>query len=105
MTSSPRVAVDAVIVDEETRFTLAELSRCCGVERETLVALVDDGALEPCDASADEWLFSGRSLARARLALRLARDLELDVPGTALVLDLLDEIEALRSRLRRAGLG
>lgn len=79
--------------------------RVSRVERETLVALVDDGALEACGSSTGEWQFSGRSLARARLALRLARDLELDGPGTALVLDLLDEIEALRSRLRRAGLG
>ena len=31
------------------------------------------------------------------------RDLELGVAGAALVLDLLDEIESLRARLRRAG--
>ncbi|MBA3624067.1 MAG: MerR family transcriptional regulator, partial [Methylibium sp.] len=31
------------------------------------------------------------------------RDLELAPAGTALVLDLLDEIDALRSALRRAG--
>ena len=44
------------------------------------------------------------SLRRVRAALRLTRDMELNAAATALVLDLLDEIEALRSRLRRAGL-
>ncbi len=44
------------------------------------------------------------NLRRAHAALRLAHDLELSPAATALVLDLLDEIEALRSRLRRAGL-
>jgi hypothetical protein len=37
------------------------------------------------------------------MALQLKRDLELNPASTALVLDLLDEIETLRSRLRRLG--
>jgi chaperone modulatory protein CbpM len=36
--------------------------------------------------------------------LRLWQDLDLSAAGTALVLDLLDQIEDLRSRLRRAGI-
>ncbi|MFJ1256021.1 chaperone modulator CbpM [Cupriavidus sp. CuC1] len=37
-------------------------------------------------------------------AQRLTRDLELGAVGVALVLDLLDEIDSLRARLRRANL-
>ena len=40
-------------------------------------------------------------LGRTRLATRLARDFEINASGVALALDLLDEIEALRARLRR----
>ena len=96
--------VDSVIVEEEIRFTLADLSRACRTDREQLVALVDEGVLQPAGSGPDDWMFSGLSLTRARAALRLARDLDLGVAGTALVLDLLDEIDALKSRLRRAGL-
>ena len=96
--------VDAVIVEEEVRFTLVELTHACRAERAQLIALVDEGVLQPAGSGPDDWLFSGPSMRRARAALRLARDLELGVAGTALVLDLLDEIESLRSRLRRAGL-
>ncbi|MBL0087496.1 MAG: hypothetical protein IPP44_12660 [Ideonella sp.] len=46
----------------------------------------------------------GPALRTARTALRLSRDLQLGVAGVALVLDLLAQNEALRSRLRREGL-
>jgi chaperone modulatory protein CbpM len=38
---------------------------------------------------------------RVRRAVRLQRDLELNLPGTALALELIDEIEQLRCRVRR----
>jgi len=96
--------VDGVVVEEEIQFTLADLCRACRADSAQVIVLVDEGVLEPAGSSPEDWLFSGPSLRRARAALRLARDLELNVAGAALVLDLLDEIEILRSRLRRAGI-
>jgi chaperone modulatory protein CbpM len=98
------LALDVVVVDDSLRFTLDELCRACGAEAARVVALVEEGVLEPAGSGSDDWTFSGTSLKRARTALRLLNDLELGVGGTALVLDLLDEIESLRSQLRRAGL-
>ncbi|UHD16455.1 chaperone modulator CbpM [Thiocapsa bogorovii] len=62
-----------------------------------------EGALTPSGEDPECWHFGGATLRRARVALRLTRDLELNAASTALVLDLLDEIDALRSRLRRLG--
>lgn len=93
----------SVVVEEEVQFTLVELSRACRTDAEQLVALVVEGVLTPSGDAAPRWRFSGATLRRARVALRLAHDLELSADNTALVLDLLDEIEALRSRLRRLG--
>jgi chaperone modulatory protein CbpM len=104
MHQDPPFVADGVVVEEEIRFTLVELCRTCGAEREHLIALVDEGVLDPAGSGPDDWLFGGPSLRRARAALRLARDLGLDPAGTALVLELLDEIESLRARLRRAGM-
>jgi chaperone modulatory protein CbpM len=103
MADNPSV-IHTVIVEEEIRFTLADLCRACRAERAQLIALVDEGVLDPAGSGPDDWQFGGRSMRRARQALRLARDLELGVAGAALVLDLLDEIQSLRSSLRRAGL-
>jgi len=96
--------VQGVIVEQTLYFSLGELCRACSAEAEQLMALVEEGVLEPAGSGPQEWRFPGPSLRRAHAALRLARDLELSPAATALVLDLLDEIEALRSRLRRAGL-
>jgi chaperone modulatory protein CbpM len=93
----------AVLVEEEVQFTLVELSHACGADSEQLVALVEEGVLTPVGDEPHRWRFADISLRRARAALRLARDLELNAAGVAVVLDLLDEIEALRSRLRRVG--
>jgi chaperone modulatory protein CbpM len=54
------------------------------------------------DADTRHWRFDGVSLRRARTALRLNHDLELNAAGVALVLDLLERIDQLESRLRRA---
>ena len=97
------LVVDGVVVEEEIRFTLADLCRACQADRARLIALVEEGVLQPTGSAPEDWLFSGPSLRRARTAVRLSRDLELSASGTALVLDLLDEIESLNARLRRAG--
>lgn len=93
----------AVLLEEEVEFTLVELSQACRADSEQLTALVDEGVLTPSGTDPQAWRFGGSTLQRARAALRLTRDLQLNAAGTALVLDLLDEIEALRSRLRRLG--
>ena len=93
----------AVLVETELRFSLEELSRACGVDASMLEALIQEGALTPHGVCRTEWRFEGSLLPRARRATRLMRDLELGAPGTALVLDLFDEIEALRAQLRRLG--
>ena len=91
------------VVEEEVRFTLVELCRVCGASEHELTAWVAEGVLEPEGESASSWRFSGASLRRAQRAVHLARDLEINAPGIALALDLLDEIEALRARIQRLG--
>lgn len=98
MTDSAHTVTHTVVVEDEFQFTLIELSRACRVEAHHLIALVDEGVLLPIDADGAAWRFDGSALRRARTALRLARDLDLNPAGVALVLDLLDEIERLRSR-------
>ena len=89
-----------VVVEEHVAFTFMALCRASGADASQLQALVDEGLLHPAGCGPDDWQFSGNSLARARQALRLAQDLELGLAGAAIVMDLLAEIESLRSRLR-----
>ena len=88
-----------VILDEHCLLSLGELTRCCRLSRSTLVAMVAEGLLRPLGPGPDDWRFSGPQVLRARRAARLMRDLELDLQATALVLELLEEVEQLRARL------
>jgi chaperone modulatory protein CbpM len=76
--------------------TLEELCRFCRAERTAIVALVDFGVLIPEGTSEADWTFDARAIKRTVQACRLERDLGLNIPGIALVLDLLDERTALR---------
>jgi len=89
-----------LLLDEESSLTLGELSRACMMHAEWIVELVDEGILEPGGNDASHWCFPGSSLQRARRVMHLQQDLGINLAGAALVLDLMDEIEELRTRLR-----
>lgn len=90
-----------IVLDERYELTITEICRACAGSREWVVELVEEGVLEPKDSAADDWRFPGSSLARARTAMRLQRDLGLNLAGVALALEMMEEIESLRARLRR----
>lgn len=93
--------IESVVVEEQIVFSLSALCRASGADPGQVHALVGEGLLHPAGEGPEDWRFSGSSLPRARTALRLERDLELTPSGVALVMDLLAEIEALRTRLRQ----
>lgn len=101
MADSKRFAIDGIIVEEQLDFTLADLCRACGANSEQLMALVDEGVLTPVGAAPSAWHFSGASLPRVITALRLTRELGIDLAGVALVMELVAEIDVLRARLSR----
>lgn len=100
-----REILTGLLLDGESSLTLGELSRCCGVHAELIVEMVDEGILDPLDSAHGGWRFSGYSLLRANRALRLRRDLGVNLAGTALALDLIDEVNRLRSRLNQLEAG
>ncbi|MDR3395764.1 MAG: chaperone modulator CbpM [Parasulfuritortus sp.] len=103
MTNTNLQLIRGAIVEEEIHLTLEELCQACRASEEHVMAWVFEGVLEPIGDAPPDWRFTGSALHRARLALWLTRDLEINPPGVALALDLLDEIAALKTRLQRAG--
>lgn len=103
MNPHPPVVIHALIVEQDIRFSWDALCRACDGQAPQLLALVDEGVLQPQGQGPADWVFDGSALRTARTALRLVQDLALSPAATALVLDLLAQIEALQSRLRRSG--
>src|ERR1700690_1731812 len=96
MAQSTLEALSGEIVEVTTVLSIHEVSRICTVETSRIVALIDEGILAATLSGAGEWLLSGEALRRARIALRLQHDLEINLAGVALVLELMAEIEQLR---------
>jgi chaperone modulatory protein CbpM len=90
-----------ILLDERAELSLNELSWACSSSTEWIIELVDEGVLEPMGHEQAHWRFSGTSLPKARTATRLQTDLKINLAGVALALDLMEEIEKMRERLRR----
>lgn len=88
-----------IIVEDAAEFTLGELSRACGKPAEWILALVEEGVIEPVGVDQTHWHFRGHCLRRVRIVQRLQSDLGLNLAGAALALELLEEVEALRNRI------
>lgn len=86
-------------VIEDDSLTLEQICHACDVNIEWIISLVEESIIEPQGDTTAQWRFSGSSLRRVRFALRLEKDLGVNLPGIALALDLLDQIEALRLQL------
>jgi chaperone modulatory protein CbpM len=99
MSSSEDQALSGAIFEESTLLTVQDLSRMCAVEERHIVEFVEEGVLSVVEVSATVWHFTGAALRRARLALRLERDLEINLAGVALALELMEELERLRREL------
>jgi chaperone modulatory protein CbpM len=87
-----------IVLDEHLRLTMQELSAFCNVSIEVVRDMVTEGVISPIGKDPDEWVFLGPDVRRIHTVIRLERDLGVNLPGAALALDLLDEIEKLRNR-------
>lgn len=101
MTQTQITWIESAIVEDEVHMTIVEISQATRAPEELIMSWVSEGVLSPAGSSPEDWRFSGDSLKRARTAAHLAHDLELNTPGVALALDLLDEITRLRNQLLR----
>jgi chaperone modulatory protein CbpM len=88
---------------EDACLTLDELSRACAVEHDWVIEHVREGLLPALGESPEAWRFSSRELWRARQMRHIERDFEAVPELAALVADLIEELEAMRARVRRAG--
>lgn len=103
MSEQEKDALTGLLIEEHMELTLTDLCRVCTVREESVIALVEEGILTPQGKAPTEWRFPERNLARAAKALRIQRDLAINTAGVAVILELLEEIEELRARLRQEG--
>lgn len=111
--------LSGIILGEQSILTLTEISGACAVQAEYIVGLVEEGLITP-EISVQaapkpspqfspetqepySWRFTGMHMRHARIASHLQSDLGVNLAGVALALQLLDEVETLRTRLNATG--
>lgn len=87
------------LLDENLEVNLSELCRACDIHAEFVIELVEYGVLTPRGQAPGNWRFPGTDLVRIKRAVRLRRDFDLNLPGLALSLELLEEVQELRRLL------
>lgn len=91
-------------LEDITELTLSDLCRACAAQADIIIELVSEGVIDTTDARQNQlpehWRFTGLHLHRAKVAMRLHRDLGVNFAGAALALELMDEVQALKAKLR-----
>ena len=92
--------VRATMLENEL-LSLLDLCRAIGAPAEPVIEMVEYGVVEPAKGkSVKNWQFTTYAIKRTRVALRLQRDLNINLDGLAVALDLLEEVKVLRRRVQ-----
>ena len=101
MTNGERI-FEARVLDETAALHVDEFCTRVCVERQWIVELVELGALEPrVGSDPTAWAFAAADVPRVRTITRLVDDLGVNLPGAALIVELLEERRQLLAKLSR----
>ena len=92
-----------IVTEDTTELTLADLCRACQAHADIIIELVSEGVIEITSAeqrlAQEHWRFTGVHLLRAKVAMRLHRDLGVNFAGAALALQLMEELAEAKAKL------
>lgn len=103
MSEQDHILTVEVFDQDGSTFTLREICERGECHAEFVIKLVDYGIIAPLEDTPEalQWQFNVAALSRLRKALRLQRDLKMNLPGLAMSLELLDEVEEMRREVAR----
>ncbi len=102
--AKPFQVVSSSVMEDITELTLDDLCRACSAQANIIIDLVREGVIEGVEVvhrlPPEHWRFTGLHLHRAKVAMRLHRDLGVNFAGAALALQLMDELQTLKEKMR-----
>ncbi len=100
LSTPPEAAI--VVMEEITELTLDDLCRACAAHADIIIELVSEGVIDTTQMQhnlpPEHWRFTGLHLHRAKIAMRLHRDLGVNFAGAALALQLMEELAEARRK-------
>jgi chaperone modulatory protein CbpM len=95
MVSPPITVIEAELLEEgDFCFDFPHFCTLLHCAEGEAVQLVRYGVIHPEGSGPQHWRFRSLDLYRARLSRRLSRDLEIDMAGAALAVDLLERLRS-----------
>ena len=96
------VVFSGEVLDRHRVYSLYEICCICRASADAICDMVEEGIVEPASGrKPQEWSFVGTDVKRIQIVLRLQQDLKVNLPGAALALELIEEINILKRRVRR----
>lgn len=89
------------MMSKEITFTLVELCQTVDISQDELVEIVEFGVIVPLQPEQVRWEFDYPALSHLRRARPLRAELDLDWPGIAMALTLLERVGELQKENRR----
>jgi len=94
-----QITDESISVVEHSHLTITELSQAVKIEHTQVIAWVNEGVLHPVGDTPDQWVFTGDAFRKAKLASNLFHSFEINPPGIALAIDLLEQVDELQKQL------
>lgn len=88
---------------DDSWLTLEQVAAVCMVDSDWLRSRLEAGLFPHAESVAGVWRFSGEAVLRARRMRQLERDFDALPELAALVADMLDELDRLRTHLHALG--
>ena len=90
------------VMEDIVELTLDDLCRGCSADTNIILELVTEGVIDIAAIQQNQlpehWRFTGLQLHRAKVAMRLHRDLGVNFAGVALALQLMDQLQILKEK-------
>lgn len=91
--------ITGVIIESTQPLSLVELAEAIATDQTVIIEMVEHQLFIPEGDSPHNWQFDSFCLRRAKIALSFYHDLDINLAGISLALDLLDQIEQLEGEV------
>jgi chaperone modulatory protein CbpM len=88
-----------VLIEETTSISFVEVCDKYNIPEELLMEMAEQGLFPTQTIEMRQMTLDQKALRRIESAFRLHRDLGINLPGVALAMDLLDEMDKMRTEL------
>ena len=86
------------MLNDNVFYTTKAVCKSYQLNQDTVGEMVSWGVAEPTGSKPEKWIFSHEDYERIGRASRFNRELEINIPGAALALQLLEDIQNLRNK-------